>query len=54
LLKLFSVREAAVYAKVSKQTVQHLIKGGKPGHRVGRQIRTDEADLIDNISQPKP
>jgi excisionase family DNA binding protein len=29
LLKLLSVREAAVYAKVSKKTGQHLIKGGK-------------------------
>ena len=50
-LKLLSVRAAANYYDVSQQTVRRLIKSGKlKTYRVGRQIRLDEADLIDCIT----
>jgi excisionase family DNA binding protein len=46
-LKLLSVREAANYAKVSRQTVRRWIKAGYLKiYRAGRQIRIDEADLL--------
>ena len=50
-LKLLSVQEAADCAKVSTQTVRRAIKGGcLKTYRAGRQIRIDEADLVQYLS----
>lgn len=51
-LKLRSVKESADYCKVSTQTIRRAIKSGHLQiYRAGRQIRIDEADLIQYPSQ---
>jgi excisionase family DNA binding protein len=51
-LKLRSVKESAEYCKVSTQTIHRAIKSGHLQiYRAGRQIRIDEADLIEYLSQ---
>jgi excisionase family DNA binding protein len=50
-LRLLSIKEAADYAKVSTQTVRRWIKAGYLKiYRAGRQIRIDEADLVQYLS----
>ena len=50
-LELLTIKEAAVFAKVSTQTLR---RGMKAGHlkfyRAGRQIRIDESDLVNYLS----
>ena len=50
-LELLTIKEAAVFAKVSTQTLR---RGMKAGHlkfyRIGRQKRIDESDFVDCIS----
>jgi len=51
-LRLRTVAEAAHYAKVSTQTIRRAIKAGHlKFYRAGRQIRIDEADLVQYLSQ---
>jgi excisionase family DNA binding protein len=46
-LRLLSVKDSAVYAKVFTQTIRRAIKSGHLQiYRAGRQIRIDEADLL--------
>jgi excisionase family DNA binding protein len=51
-LKLLSVRESAGYARISQQTIRRAIKAGRLKiYRAGKQIRIDEADLVQYLSQ---
>jgi excisionase family DNA binding protein len=51
-LKLLSVRESAGYARISQQTIRRAIKAGRlKTYRAGRQIRIDEIDLVEFLSQ---
>ena len=51
-LRVLTVPEAAHYAKVSTQTIRRAIKAGHlKFYRAGRQIRIDEADLVQYLSQ---
>jgi excisionase family DNA binding protein len=51
-LRLRSVKHSATYAQVSAQTVRRAIKAGElKTYRAGRQIRIDEADLIEWLSR---
>ena len=51
-LNLRSIKEAALYCKVSTQTIRRAIKSGALQiYRAGKQIRIDEADLIKYLSQ---
>ena len=51
-LKLLTVAEAAHYTKVSTQTLRRAMKAGRlKFYRAGRQIRIDEADLVEFLSQ---
>ena len=51
-LNLLSIRESADYAKVSQQTIRRAIKAGHlKTYRAGRQIRIDETDLVQYLSQ---
>src|SRR3954452_12535381 len=49
-LTLLTVRDAAAYARVSEQTIRRWITAGLKIYRAGRQIRTDEQDLMGFIS----
>jgi excisionase family DNA binding protein len=50
-LKLLTVPEAALYTKVSTQTLRRAMKAGRlKFFRAGRQIRIDESDLVDYLS----
>jgi len=47
-LRLMSVGGAAKYAGVSATTIRRWVSNGELGmYRAGRQIRIDEADLIE-------
>ena len=47
LPRLFTVRDTAVYAQVSQKSVRRWLSSGMlPFHRLGRQIRIAEADLL--------
>jgi excisionase family DNA binding protein len=47
LPRLYAVRDTAVYAQTSEKTVRRWLKSGVvPFHRLGRQIRIAEADLL--------
>ena len=47
LPRLYTVRETATYAQVSAKTVRRWLKSGLlPFHRLGRQVRIVEADLL--------
>ena len=49
--RFLTVKEAAAYAKVSEQTIRRAIKDGRlKYYKFGRQIRIDEADLLDFMS----
>jgi excisionase family DNA binding protein len=51
-LELLSVKEAAHYTKVSTQTLRRAMKAGRlKFYRAGKQIRIDEDDLIQYLSQ---
>ena len=51
-LNLLSIKESADCAKVSQQTIRRAIKAGNlKTYRAGRQIRIDEADLVQYLSQ---
>jgi excisionase family DNA binding protein len=51
-LNLLSIRESADYAKVSQQTIRRAIKAGHlKTYRAGRQIRINETDLVQYLSQ---
>ena len=51
-LNLVTVKDAALYCKISTQTIRRAIKSGHLQiYRAGRQIRIDEADLIKYLSQ---
>ena len=49
-LTLLTVKDAAVYARVSEQTIRRWITAGLKIYRAGRQIRIDEQDLVGFIS----
>ena len=49
-LTLLTVKDAAVYARVSEQTIRRWIMAGLKIYRAGRQIRIDEQDLVGFIS----
>ena len=50
-LKLFSLKEAAHYTKVSTQTLRRAMKAGRlKFYRAGRQLRIDESDLVNYLS----
>ena len=49
-LTLLTVKDAAVYARVSEQTIRRWITAGLKIYRAGRQIRIDEQDLVSFIS----
>jgi excisionase family DNA binding protein len=50
-LELLTIKEAAVFAKVSTQTLRRTIRAGQlKVYRAGRQIRIDESDLVDYLS----
>ena len=47
LPRLYTVRETATYAQVSAKTVRRWLNAGVlPFHRLGRNIRIAEADLL--------
>jgi excisionase family DNA binding protein len=47
LPRLCTVSDTAVYAQVSQKTVRRWLAAGMlPFHRLGRQIRIAEADLL--------
>lgn len=47
LPRLYTVRETATYAQVSAKTIRRwLMSGVLPFHRLGRNIRIAEADLL--------
>jgi excisionase family DNA binding protein len=47
LPRLYTVRDTAVYAQTSQKTVRRwLMSGVLPFHRLGRNIRIAEADLL--------
>jgi excisionase family DNA binding protein len=47
LPRLYTVAQTAVYAQSSQKTVRRWLEGGVlPFHRLGRQIRIAEADLL--------
>jgi excisionase family DNA binding protein len=49
---LRSIKDAALFCKVSTQTIRRAIKSGHLQiYRAGKQIRIDEADLIKYLSQ---
>ncbi|MFQ5792433.1 MAG: helix-turn-helix domain-containing protein [Acidobacteriota bacterium] len=44
---LYSIRETADLLKVSTKTIRRWIESGElPAHRLGRQIRISEDDLL--------
>jgi excisionase family DNA binding protein len=46
-----SVKDAGAYAKVSTQSIRRWIRTGRLKiYRAGRQIRINEADLVDLLS----
>ena len=50
-LELLTIKEAAVFAKVSTQTLRRALKAGHlKFYRAGRQIRIDESDLVNYLS----
>jgi excisionase family DNA binding protein len=50
-LELLTIKEAAVFAKVSTQTLRRAMKAGHiKFYRAGRQIRIDESDLVNYLS----
>jgi excisionase family DNA binding protein len=50
-LRLMSVKDAGAYAKVSTQSIRRWIRTGRLKiYRAGRQIRINEADLVDLLS----
>ncbi len=49
---LYTVRDTAVYSQVSPKTVRRwLLSGVLPFHRLGRQIRIAEADLLKFLAE---
>ena len=51
LPRLYTVRDTAVYAQTSEKTVRRWLNGGVlPFHRLGRQIRIAEADLLEFLA----
>ena len=47
LPRLYTVRDTATYAQTSEKTVRRWLNSGMlPFHRLGRQIRIAEADLL--------
>ena len=47
LPRLYTVGQTAAYAQTSQKTVRRwLVAGVLPFHRLGRQIRIAEADLL--------
>jgi excisionase family DNA binding protein len=50
--KFLSVQGAAAFTGVSQQTIRRLIKARElKVYRLGKQIRIDQADLIDLMSR---
>ena len=51
LPRLYTVRDTAVYAQVSAKTVRRWLNTGVlPFHRLGRNIRIAEADLLEFLA----
>lgn len=47
-MKLLTINESAKLLRVHPNTIRNLIVAGKlPAYRIGRNIRIEEADLID-------
>jgi excisionase family DNA binding protein len=50
--RFLTVKEAAAYVKVSELTIRRAIREGRlKAYKIGRQIRIDEADLIDFMNR---
>jgi excisionase family DNA binding protein len=51
-LNLLTIKDSAIYCKVSTQTIRRAIKSGHLQiYRAGKQIRIDEADLLKYLSE---
>jgi excisionase family DNA binding protein len=52
LPRLYTVSDTAAYAQTSEKTVRRWLKSGVlPFHRLGRNIRIAEADLLEFLAE---